>query len=336
MKKYFKITLSALAILSTSLVAPIFLTSCITPTNDSNKSTKLQIHYQTPSNLFENDKNVSQLLNLYFDNNKDLIDNYVFKQNFLLDKKMQQLSYYSIFYNLMISSNQFTGNGEKNRSDANEFFKNTFSSDWFWYLKNVDKLDFQYNIFNKEMKKFPGDKEITEKDLKKFGNLTQSLANNQIQKIYKVKTPTNRGDVFVKDVYYIEYQDNWYIRLYHLFNSNNNNSTKTNAFFVWPDIYKIEFSKNEKNKQGFFKRFERSLNDLKIQAIKDDVEYNRDSESFDEEKIYQNFNDQNTILTHPFEGFYYDLLQNNIKDFNNNSNENVQIWRFTLRGNHEN
>lgn len=315
MKKFYSLTfLFATAMVITSIV----LLTSFNYKNTKQKNINTNSSYITSENKFIQNSTIKHLLNSYSKNENEQQDYYHSQFNLQFNQE-QQLKYSLIWSDPIRSTQEYKDSQRKTRTDASNNILNTLNKNWFWYLYNINKMQFLFNPYGRYTTTYQNEKEDFLKQKEDNKSFLQQISDNEIQKVYFVKLQQYNGDIYKnKYVYYLSYKNNLYIKVYKLTKPDH-----TVEIMVWPDLYQI---KTNKNLQNLFTEWENKIMQKRIASIEGFIAKNsRYSADY-----FYNFYSDHYLLQYSLSGFYYDLIRDSIKELNQQNN--LQITRYTLRG----
>ncbi|MBN3534870.1 aromatic motif membrane protein [Mycoplasma procyoni] len=264
MKKRTKI---ALSFLSTAPLLP--LVSCAQA-----KETKV-VDQNLAKNQFYQQAKISGLLNDAFNNDKNLVNNYIFQQENINFSHIQELKFALSVYNpnRPIFLDRLGSQNKPIISLGREIFYEDFSKNWYWILKNLKFIKFAhypYPLNGFKANNF-GDKSESDYFSEESNNILE-FNSSDLSDFFVIKTETDKDVEFVKKaVYYLLIDKNKVVRLQKF-------TRKDDSFVFRLDHDLFEINKLENfSLENFAKEFEANLNTKVEQKIK------AEKEEFDEE-----------------------------------------------------
>ncbi|MGY6172436.1 aromatic motif membrane protein [Candidatus Mycoplasma pogonae] len=318
-----------------SIFGSITLVSCGQNYEDNDKKSDVSVLLK-PRRDFSADKQIEKLLKLLFKDNINAEKNYLFTQNTQPATNLIEVQHSLIWNDFLISSASLNSSITKNSiakiKAADKLFF-TLSNDWYWYLKNINKMFFILNTYSITSNSFwdfgfGSNEEIIDLLKDNQNSLLKKIPENKIQEMYFIDIPNQKGDIYThKQAIYLRYTKNIFIKIMYVIK---NNQPK---IFVWPDLFVID---NRENFQDLFTELEKNIiternYEINYQLRKDsyldepfDIPYN--------DQIYQIYNDSNY-----FENFSKAIIQPMIKDAIKkiNAKNEAKITRYILRSTDE-
>ncbi|MDQ0513938.1 aromatic cluster surface protein [Mycoplasmoides fastidiosum] len=279
MKKFYKkslLSLFSLVSLGLTSLGPLTVVkSHAKTTNVAQMESEKKVFNEDQHNLFLLDQ---------FLNSAQAKEEYLFQQNNINFTQLWNLKYSLVWYNPILSWSRHNDNLSFTRFETGKSIFENLTINWWWYLFNINHLNFSFNPYGSGFANYPEEKNDF-LDLKKFFASTSfRLSTNKIQQIYKVDLITLREDLYkTKSVFYLQYQNNYFVKIYRLVDSSG-----VIRFIVWPDLYYLN---NPEDPQTFWKEFEQKVQQLRMKKINNYIsETDIDEELADEYQMSQLIN----------------------------------------------
>ncbi|AZG68562.1 aromatic motif membrane protein [Mycoplasma struthionis] len=326
MKKLLKISLPL------ALAFPLIALSC-----QNNLETKKSIN-ENNSNLTNLNTNkdfntsaIKELINDYISSDPIKQNEFINNQNNILDAKFNEIKYaLTFFVPYILSAEDKAGDFLRLVKESKKIIIDTLQSNWYWYLKNIDKFSFALNPYGDQNKDLDKAKEYILKAQQEFKDLQYINKGNAIDEVYYLPWLTydkvKKFELYKnKRIAYLFLNDKTVLRAY-TYELNNQK-----VFKLLPDVIYLSDSTSRENSKEILKELEQKMLEKRIKLIEDDVEYERTSDAHpdtvDVNKFYKFYTDKQESDLFNFEAYNDDIARAVLDMFK----ENKHIYRFTWR-----
>ncbi|WP_369085771.1 aromatic motif membrane protein [Metamycoplasma spumans] len=323
MKKLLKTSL----ILS-SITIPVLSISCSVNQNNNEKP-KFQLNKKVEEvDKFDNSEIVKNLVNKYVSDNASINKQYVDSQNNILDAKFDEvryaMNYFPPFY---INAENHAASTLVLNKQSKEILRKTIENDWYWYLKNIDKFVYAYNVYGDKYRSNADSKKMVSETLEVNPTMIQMLKNNEIKKVYELEWKM-LDQIKAHNVYsnhkilYLVYEGNIAIRAFSFTHNHQN------KIVLSPDLLVFDKNLDEEKLLALFNKVEDEFINAKKLLVEKEYKYKKENyDEFNETEFYQEYNDRKTSTFLEKEA-YANFIQAAIEKL---WKEDIKIYRYTWR-----
>ncbi|WP_426461530.1 aromatic motif membrane protein [Mycoplasma hafezii] len=309
MKKFWKISLGLLS----SVAVPLSALSC----NNSH------ISYNKPFAQTIN-HNLKLLTETYFDNNQNELKDFYRTQSQIGNSLIPEYRTSLIFAPLW--DQKVLKNADSNTKQTIQSIKNieqALTNEWFWYLNNLEKLQFVFNPYGNEYSgNASAGNNIFNKFLESDKPLSITLKDSNIQKIYIKDFQLSKYDELKnKKMYFMQIDTNKFLMLLTYQDQNDKKQ-----IFLLPDLYVIS---NNISVDAFSSKLIEMIQEVNQAQIQKEIDYLKNfDDPINEEAVSKQFNDVAFIKLFSSKN-YAQLLSLVIQKMQNDENNKVSFEKYT-------
>ncbi|WP_045434347.1 aromatic motif membrane protein [Metamycoplasma canadense] len=314
---------------------PLSAISCIKQENTKIPSIDFEKKEQTKTKLYQN-QFIKDMLNIFSQNDNHIKGIYISEQENISFAKYNELKYAFVFDPIFIQKSVHD-HGENSflAQTSKEIIQKTLSKDWYWTLNNITKFKFIFNPYGDRYKTFPKEKEQFNEVRNQFGSLINIIKNPEPTNLIKIPIPDIKkiqsvNDYNNKESWYLIFDNNKALKIWKYIENHKI------YFQILPDLLVFKNYNNikemlidledrifQKRKKYFEKRYENDKEDAKWEAEDEGKE-------FDENKFLKQKNDKQYM---EFQGIYKynDDFVDSLNEINNESENGLKIYRFSMR-----
>ncbi|MDJ1645673.1 hypothetical protein QLQ80_01020 [Mycoplasma sp. M5725] len=335
------LNLKLLTLISTFFITPTIVLSCSNSSKNIEKETygnqlldqlvKIHVNFKanTPSEIKE-----SELLAKKYINNQDSIS----------ETKFQELDYALSFFAPFNLENQSRVDDDFSRifGKSHQLVLDLFKSNWYWYLKHLNRMIFNFNPYSDRYTDIPKSKskidinnvieklfETNKLIIQPKNNIKNLISHysynwNDFEKENSSEflLSKNKYNIANHEIgltsHYLQIEKDLYLRFWTYVDKHN-----VSKIVMLPDLFLIPNSDEQT-----IKNFEKEIFLTRIENIAKRMEYQKEAEIFEEEIFEKEANDFHLLKLferHSYNEFVYNTLLKVNAD-------GMKVYRYTFRG----